>query len=333
MLPNRVIEAWLRDIDIEQVLNRDREAGSCVPGISSPLPTCAVICPPPTPIPSASSRSTAKKRASSLQPNWRSRRQRRGLTVIDANIAQQMDLRKSPRKKKGQGKFMFLDENTFAAAAQEENEQEQATPRPLSRSRASGKSRTDVRSDSSPRCRRAGQQDPTGFDGTVDITPGLQLGTIPEFQARKVSSDFSVELKSIGVESSAVGRHSRSQSSAASSSTASRESVKTKRSRSPVKGMSDLQLADKPIKFGDVSGELPLDVADLYEQLKDISDGIEIVPASIKASPLHGCADFVQSVLTVLRTRLLHLAEGLSQCGRGISITILPSMKLKQNRN
>lgn len=185
---------------------------------------------------------------------------------------------------------MLLDENAFAAAAQDENGQEQATPRPPSRSGASGKTRTDARLDRSPWRRRAGQQDLTGFDGTVENTPGLQLGTIPEFQARKVSSDFSVELESIGVGSSAAGGHSRSQSSAALSSTASRESGYTKRSRSPVKGMSDLQLADKPIKFQDILGELPLDVANLYQQLEDISDGNGIVPAAVKASSLQGRA-------------------------------------------
>jgi len=339
MLPSHVIEAWLRDLDVEQGNcvpengncvpengNCVPENGNCVPWNSSPLPKCSGVCPLPTPQPSASGRSTAKKRTCSPEPIWRSRIQCHGLAVIDVNEAQKMNLRKSPRKKMGQEKFMPLDGKPFAAAAEEEveqeDEQELATPRPPSHSGASGKSRTD---------RRAGQQNLTGFDGTKENTPELQSGTVPEFQARKALSDLSVELESIGVGSSAARHDSQLQSSAASFPIASRESLNTKRSQSPVKGMSDLQLTHKPTKFQNTFKELPLDVADLYQQLKDISDGIGIVPAAIKASTPHGRATFVQSVLTFLRTRSPNLAEGLSQCGRGRSRVILPSMKLKQN--
>ncbi|KAJ9634659.1 hypothetical protein H2199_008944 [Coniosporium tulheliwenetii] len=200
-------------------------------------------------------------------------------------MSQRANVRSSPRKSKRQ-EIMPLDENALvpeAAAGCDEAgedglEQEQATPRP-SRSGASGRGKIAARSGVSPQRRVRVRQDPLGLDGTTDIDSRLQLGVIPELQALQVTSGFSVELASVGVGSSITRAQSRSQSSAASSSAASGS---PRRPKSPVKQLSDLQFASRPIVFGDIPDELPLDVADLYQRLKDISDGIGIAPAVIR---------------------------------------------------
>jgi hypothetical protein len=62
------------------------------------------------------------------------------------------------------------------------------------------------------------------------------------------------------------------------------------RSRSPVKSMADLCLAEKQIlltSFTTIT-QLPLDVRELYKKLKPLSHGEEILPTVIKVSTLAG---------------------------------------------
>ena len=83
----------------------------------------------------------------------------------------------------------------------------------------------------------------------------------------------------------AIGPESRSQSSTGNSS---------RRSKSPVKQMADLRLANKPIvdvMFGNNLSQLPLDIRETYKQLKILSDGEGVLPAAIKVS--RAFAEFV----------------------------------------
>ena len=65
------------------------------------------------------------------------------------------------------------------------------------------------------------------------------------------------------------------------------------RSKSPVKSMADLSLADKPIvptQFGNDIAQLPLDIREMFERLMILNDGEEILPTIIKVSTLSGRA-------------------------------------------
>jgi hypothetical protein len=62
------------------------------------------------------------------------------------------------------------------------------------------------------------------------------------------------------------------------------------RSRSPIKSMADLSLAEKPIRMTGFAKntQLPLDVSEMYRKLRALSSGKEILPAVIKVSTLAG---------------------------------------------
>ena len=86
------------------------------------------------------------------------------------------------------------------------------------------------------------------------------------------------------------------------------------RSKSPVKSMADLSLADKPIRsaeFGTDGTKLPLDVRELYKKLKALSNGKEILPTIIKVNTLTRQGRGHYSGLTNARTKWLSLPETL----------------------
>ena|ERR1700722_6796839 len=90
----------------------------------------------------------------------------------------------------------------------------------------------------------------------------------------------------------------QSEASARQSQATTRQSQSTTkgsnaRSKSPVKSMADLSLADKPIvptQFGNDIAQLPLDIREIFERLMILNDGEEILPTIIKVSTLSGRA-------------------------------------------
>ncbi|KAK1063670.1 hypothetical protein LTR74_009282 [Friedmanniomyces endolithicus] len=67
------------------------------------------------------------------------------------------------------------------------------------------------------------------------------------------------------------------------SDTSSQQSSSSRRSKSPVKNLADLRLTDASIAYTHVAtASVPDDVQDLHQRLKDIHDGIPIIPQAVK---------------------------------------------------
>jgi hypothetical protein len=166
-----------------------------------------------------------------------------------------------------------------------EQEDDMATPRPNRRSR----SRTALRPTASfnTHSRRdevAAKASPTGRSGRSKT----KVLSLPSLGLDGTDAHTVLHPSSRPTYAAAISQaESQAESISAPASTTSLSTASTK-SRSPVRNMSDLRMADRAIKRVPLAhfSQLPPDMHGLYKRVKECSDGMEVVPPGIKVGGL-----------------------------------------------